>query len=150
MTRFGPRGPMPTDEQLAGAIADALTSDLEPATRTWLLNMAGTWLPNLWASTLEPAVGRVRTTRAKAASRDNKKEGKPATLVELFEEATALARDETLEDAERGRRLVDLLGETDTLRVRLTHQYGPKLAKDIIATRAELGPWSIAAGQGGH
>jgi hypothetical protein len=66
-----------------------------------------------------------------------------ATLVDLFEEATALARDETLDDAERGRRLVDLLGETDTRRVRLTHQYGPKMAADLIATREELGPWRL-------
>jgi hypothetical protein len=155
--RFGPRGPIPTAEQLAAAIKDALASPgLDPASRIWLLNLAvgedgvdaapfdrEPYRQEDGASTL-PAVGPARPHRAATKAR------KPPTLVELFEEATALARDETLEEAERGRRLVDLLGDADTFRIRLTHQYGPKLAADIIATREEPVPWSIVAGHGGH
>jgi len=64
-------------------------------------------------------------------------------LVQLFEEATILARDESLLDAERGRRLVKLLGlpEAKMRRIRLTHQYGKWLADGILATEKRLGPY---------
>lgn len=65
------------------------------------------------------------------------------TLVELFEEAAFLARDETLLDAERGRRLVDLLGMAsgEVRRIRLTHQYGKPLADDVLMIEKTLGPY---------
>jgi hypothetical protein len=64
-----------------------------------------------------------------------------STLETLFGEAVAIARDDTLTEPERGRRLVALLGlpVTEQRRVRLTHLYGARLAGDILET-AQLGP----------
>jgi hypothetical protein len=64
-----------------------------------------------------------------------------STLEMLFEEAVALARDESLDEPERGRRLVALLGMpvAEQRRVRLTHLYGPKMAADIC--EAAPGPY---------
>jgi hypothetical protein len=66
-----------------------------------------------------------------------------SVLVQLFEEATLLARDETMDDAERGRRLVDLLGmaPAEVRRTRLTHHYGEELADDILMIERTLGPY---------
>lgn len=63
-----------------------------------------------------------------------------ASLVGLFEEAVALARDDTLGEAEKGRRLVTLLGlpVAEQRKLRLEHLYGPKMADDLLWAEAKF------------
>lgn len=68
------------------------------------------------------------------------------TLETLFSEAVALARDDTLTEAERGRRLVALLGLplAEQRKVRLEHLYDPKTAAAVLETEERFGRYSLA------